>query len=90
MRYEYKVVRDKIVGPGGPMQSSARKMQNLLFYGMNNLPIEEKDKDLSGDVEFCYGGSFMPCEGLYNEHPLYMTDPIVVQKYRDKNHYAKL
>ena len=90
MRYEYKVVRDKIVGPGGPMQSSARKMQNLLFYGMNNLPIEEKDKDLSGDVEFCYGGSFMPCEGTYNEHPLYMTDPIVVQKYRDKNHYAKL
>ncbi len=90
MRYEYKVVRDKIVGLGGPMQSSARKMQNLLFYGMNNLPIEEKDKDLSGDVGFCYGGSFMPCEGSYNDHPLYMTDPIVVQKYRDKNHYAKL
>ena len=52
MRYEYKVIRDKIVGPDGPMQSSARKMQNLLFHGMNNLPIEEEDKDLSGDIDF--------------------------------------
>ena len=90
MRYEYKIVRDKIVGPGGPMQSSTRKMQNLLFYGMNNLPIEEKDKDLSGDVEFCYGGSFMPCEGTYDEHPLYMTDPSIIWKYKDKQHEAKL
>jgi len=57
---------------------------------MNNLPISEEDKDLSGDIEYEFGGSFMPCEGTYEEHPLYMTDPLVVQKYRDKNHYAKL
>ena len=45
---------------------------------MNNLPISEEDKDLSGDVEFCFGGSFMPCEGTYEEHPLYITKPEVV------------
>ena len=90
MKYEYKIVKDKIVGPGGPMQSSARKMQNLLSQEMNNLQITDEDKDLSGDVEVCYGGSFMPCEGTYDEHPLYMTDPFVVQKYKDIAHESKL
>ena len=90
MRYIYKVVKDKIVGPVGPMQSSARKIQNLLFHGMNNLPIEEEDKDLSGDIEYEFGGSFMPCEGTYEEHPLYMSDSFIIQKYKDIAHEAKL
>ena len=90
MKYIYKIIKGNLVGSGGPLQSSARKMQNLLFHGMNNLPIVEEDKDLSGDVEFCFGGSFMPCEGTYDEHPLYITKPEVVQKYRDKIHQSKL
>lgn len=90
MKYEYKIVKGKLVGPGGPLQSAARKIQNLLFHGMNNLPIEDEDKDLSGDVEYNFGGCFLPCEGEYQDHPLYMTDALLVQKYRDKGHYAKL
>lgn len=90
MRYKYELVKGNLVGSGGPLQSSIRKMQNLLFLQMNNLPITEEDKDLSGDIEYCFGGSFMPCEGTYDEHPLYMTKPEVVQKYRDKIHQSKL
>lgn len=90
MKYEYKLIKGNLVGSGGPLQSSARKMTNLLFHGMNNLPISKEDKDLSGDVEFCFGGSFMPCEGTYEEYPLYITKSEVVQKYRDKIHQSKL
>ena len=90
MRYKYKIIKGNLVGPDGPLQSAVRKMQNLLFHEMNNLPISEEDKDLSGDIEYEFGGSFMPCEGTYKEHPLYITKPEVVQKYRDKIHQSKL
>jgi len=26
MKYEYKIVKGKLVGPGGPLQSAARKI----------------------------------------------------------------
>jgi len=90
MKYEYKIIKGNLIGPGGPLQSAARKMTNLLFHEMNNLPIEEEDKDLSGDIEFCFGGSFVPCEGTYEEHPLYMSDSFIIQKYKDIEHEAKL
>lgn len=90
MKYIYKIIKGNLVGPGGSLQSTIRKMQNLLFHGMNNLPVSEEDKDLSGDVEYEFGGSFMPCEGTYEEHPLYMTDPFVVQKYKDIAYESKL
>jgi len=49
-----------------------------MFLGMNNLPVEDEDLDLTGNLEWNFGGSFMPCEGTYEEHPLYITKPEVV------------
>ena len=86
MRYEYKIIKGNLVGPGGSFQSTIRKMQNLIFHGMNNLPITEEDKDLSSDVEYEFGGSFMPCEGTYEEHPLYLSPMDIIDKYKDRAH----
>lgn len=90
MRYKYELVKGELVGPGGPLRANANKMANLIFLQANNQPIEDSDKNLSGDIEYTFGGSFIPCEGTYDEHPLYMTDPAIVWQYKDKQHEAKL
>lgn len=89
MKYRYEIVKGKLVGPGGPLQANATKIQNLLFLKMNNQSITDEDLDLSGDIEYEFGGSFIPSEGAYEEHPLYMTSAEVLEKYKDKEQFAK-
>lgn len=48
--------------------------------GILNAPKYEKH---------CFGGSFLPCEGEYEEHPLRLSPCELISKYRDYQHEHK-
>ena len=88
MKYKYEIITGKLVGPGGPLQANARKIQHLIFLQANNMPVAEEDLDLSGDVDYEFGGCFMPCEGEYEDHPLFLSPINIIDKYKDHDHEA--
>ena len=88
MKYVYKTIIGKIDAAGGPLNILARKLQYLMYCSMNGIKPSEEDKKIEFDMDFNFGGCFIPADENIDPFTclLQVTDYDNISKYIKHNH----